>query len=280
MFPNNVREVKIIFSNGVDEQTNDIILDQDACYEWKDGAEVLSDKCSSDLPFQLIVTPEGKVFKTESITVAMSTVGADDATIYYTVDGKDPKGSTKKIYTSPITIQKGNPVTLKAYAVAGTQETEVQTHVYTYEEPQTAPITVGFFKPSDWETVYLYSWLGSGDSATPLTGQWPGTVMTNKKENGMYCHQFDATIKEVNFIFNAGQGMEQTDDLWTDEDVCYAWENKKAVLVDCSGTDVENVETEDVPMLDITQPMYNILGQQVSAEYRGIVIQNGYKFVR
>ena len=104
--------------------------------------------------------------------------------------------------------------------------------------------------------------------------------MTNRKENGMYYHQFDATIKEVNFIFNAGQGMEQTDDLWTDEDVCYAWENKKAVLVDCSGTDVENVETEDVPMLDITQPMYNVLGQQVGVEYRGIVIQNGYKFVR
>ena len=280
VFPSDVREVSIIFNNGVDEKSSDILLDQDACYEWK-GMEVLSQNCSlSNIPFQLIISPEGKVFKTESITVAMSTVGADDATIYYTVDGKDPKGSTKKTYTSPITIQKGNPVTLKAYAVAGTQETEVQTHVYTYEEPQSAPITVGFFKPSDWETVYLYSWLGSGDAATQLTGKWPGTEMTNRKENGMYYHQFDATIKEVNFIFNAGQGMEQTDDLWTDEDVCYTWENKKAVLVDCSGTDVENVETEDVPMLDITQPMYNVLGQQVGVEYRGIVIQNGYKFVR
>lgn len=279
VFPNDVREVKVIFSNGVDEQTNDIILDQDACYEWKDGAEVLSDKCSSDLPFQLIVTPEGKVFKTESITVAMSTVGADDATIYYTVDGKDPKGSARKTYTSPITIQKGNPVTLKAYAVAGTQETEVQTHVYTYEEPQTAPITVGFFKPSDWATVYLYSWLGSGDAATQLTGQWPGTEMANRKENGMYYHQFDATIKEVNFIFNDGASV-QTEDLFTDEDVCYAWENTKAVLADCSGTGVENVETEDMPILDLTRPMYNMLGQQVSAEYRGVVIQNGHKYIR
>ncbi len=279
VFPNDVREVKVIFSNGVDEQTNDIILDQDACYEWKAGAEVLSDKCSSDLPFQLIVTPEGKVFKTESITVAMSTVGADDATIYYTVDGKDPKGSARKTYTSPITIQKGNPVTLKAYAVAGTQETEVQTHVYTYEEPQTAPITVGFFKPSDWATVYLYSWLGSGDAATQLTGQWPGTEMANRKENGMYYHQYDATIKEVNFIFNDGASV-QTEDLFTDEDVCYAWENTKAVLADCSGTDVENVETEDMPILDLTRPMYNMLGQQVSAEYRGVVIQNGHKYIR
>jgi hypothetical protein len=210
----------------------------------------------------------------------MTAVGADDATIYYTLDGKDPMGSTRKTYTSPITIQKGNPVTLKAYAVAGAQETAVQTHVYTYEEPQATPITVGFFKPEDWATVYLYSWLGSGNTATKLTGEWPGTEMTDKKENGMYCHQFDKTIKEVNFIFNAGLNQPQTADLKTDEDVCYAWENEKAVLVDCSGTDVENVETEDVPMLDITQPMYNILGQQVSAEYRGIVIQNGYKFVR
>ena len=282
VFPSDVREVKIIFNNGDNgEQSNDIILDQDACYEWKDGAEVLSEKCSADLPFQLMVTPEGKVFKTESLTVTMTAVGADDATIYYTLDGKDPMGSTRKTYTSPITIQKGNPVTLKAYAVAGAQETAVQTHVYTYEEPQATPITVGFFKPEDWATVYLYSWLGSGNTATKLTGEWPGTEMTNKKENGMYWHQFDdETIKEVNFIFNAGQGMEQTDDLWTDEDVCYAWENKKAVLVDCSGTDVENVDVENMPALDITQPMYNILGQQVNAEYRGIVIQNGYKFVR
>ena len=281
VFPSDVREVKIIFNNGDNgDQSNDIILDQDACYEWKDGAEVLSEKCSADLPFQLMVTPEGKVFKTESLTVTMTAVGADDATIYYTLDGKDPMGSTRKTYTSPITIQKGNPVTLKAYAVAGAQETAVQTHVYTYEEPQATPITVGFFKPEDWATVYLYSWLGSGNTATKLTGEWPGTEMTDKKENGMYYHQFDETIKEVNFIFNAGLNQPQTADLKTDEDVCYAWENEKAVLVECSGTDVENVDVENMPALDITQPMYNILGQQVSAEYRGIVIQNGYKFVR
>ena len=281
VFPSDVREVKIIFNNGDNgDQSNDIILDQDACYEWKNGTEVLSEKCSADLPFQLMVTPEGKVFKTESLTVTMTAVGADDATIYYTLDGKDPMGSTRKTYTSPITIQKGNPVTLKAYAVAGAQETAVQTHVYTYEEPQATPITVGFFKPEDWATVYLYSWLGSGNTATKLTGEWPGTEMTDKKENGMYYHQFDETIKEVNFIFNAGLNQPQTADLKTDEDVCYAWENEKAVLVECSGTDVENVDVENMPALDITQPMYNILGQQVNAEYRGIVIQNGYKFVR
>ena len=279
VFPSDVCEVKIIFSNGAGEQSNDIILDQDACYEWKDEAELLSDNCNADIPFQLIVTPEGKVFKTESITVSMSAVGADDATIYYTVDGKDPKSSARKTYTSPITIQKGNPVTLKAYAAAGPQETEVQTHVYTYETPQATPITIGFFKPSEWTKVYLYSWNEGG--AVKYTGDWPGSEMTNTKENGMYYHQFEASVKEVNFIFNDGAGV-QTKDLFTDEDVCYGWENAKAVLVDCLGTEtgVENVETENMLMLDITQPMYNVLGQQVGAEYRGIVIQNGCKYIR
>ena len=32
--------------------------------------------------------------------------------------------------------------------------------------------------------------------------------------------------------------------------------------------------------LDASQPMFNVMGQRVSADYRGIVIQNGQKFVR
>ena len=105
--------------------------------------------------------------------------------------------------------------------------------------------------------------------------------MTNVNEKGWYYHQFDASVKEVNFIFNNGSGT-QSADLWTDEDVCYGWENKKAVIIDCHGTtDVENIETEkDAPALDINQPMYNVLGQLVTADYHGVVIQNGYKYIR
>lgn len=43
-------------------------------------------------------------------------------------------------------------------------------------------------------------------------------------------------------------------------------------------TAVENVQTEK--MLDVTKPMYNVLGVQVNASYEGIVIQQGQKFVR
>ena len=276
VFSNDVSETNIIFSNGNGEQSSDIILDQDACYEWKDGAEFLSDQCSAEIPFQLIVSPEGKVYKTETLEVTMTAVGCSDNTeIYYTLDGTDPKEtSALQTYVSPILIN-GN-VTLKAYAEDGDTQTEVQTHVYTYETPQATPLTVGFRKPDDWEKVYLYSWNDGG--ATKYTGDWPGSEMTTMNDRGIYTHQFDAAVKEVNFIFNNGSGT-QTADLWTDEDVCYGWEASKAVKIDCSGTDVENVQTETIPMLDITKPMYNILGQQVGAGYQGIIIQNGYKYI-
>ena len=277
VFPSDVREVSIIFTNGAGEQSNDIILDQDACYEWDVTQEKLSQNCSlSNIPFQLIISPEGKVFKTESLEITMSTVGEEGTSaIYYTLDNTNPKtSSTKKQYTAPVVIK--TTTTLKAYAKDGTKETEVQTHTYTYETPQATPLTISFAKPSDWTTVYLYSW--NDDGATLYTGEWPGSEMTQQNSKGWYYHQFDASVKEVNFIFNNGSGT-QTADLWTDEDVCYGWENDKAILIPCDGTAVENITTP-TPQLDITMPMYNVLGQQVNATYRGIVIQNGHKYLR
>ena len=279
VFSGDVREVNIIFNNGEGEQSNDILLDQDACYEWDGTQEKLSENCSlSNIPFQLIVNPEGKVFKTDTLSITMSTIGGgDDATIYYTLDGSDPKEAAKPFtYTEAITIH--STTTLKAYAESGDQETEVQTHTYTYETPQTTPLTIAFRKPADWDKVHFYAWNDGGK--TLYNGDWPGAEMTNINEAGLYYHVFDVDVKEVNFIFNNGAST-QSADLWTDEDVCYGWENKKAVIIDCHGTtDVEVVTSKTIPALNLELPMFNILGQQVSADYQGVVIQNGYKYVR
>ena len=278
VFPGDVREVSIIFSNGEGEQSNDIILDQDACYEWDGTQEKLSQNCSlSNIPFQLIVSPEGKVFKTETLSITMSTIGGgDDATIYYTLDGSNPKETAKPLtYTQAITIN--TTTTLKAYAESNGQETEVQTHTYTYETPQATPLTIAFQKPEDWTKVHLYAWNDGG--ATLYNGQWPGAEMTQKNAQGLYYFTFDASVKEVNFIFNDGAST-QTADLWTDEDVCYGWENGAEKLIDCGEVTTDIEHTEVSVKLDLTQPMYNMLGQQVGAEYRGIVIQNGHKYIR
>ena len=276
VFDATYKELNIIFTNNAGEQSSDILLDQDACYKWTGSDAILSNDCSSNIPFQLIISPEGKVYKTETLEVTMTTIGGSDATqIYYTLDGTNPKDAfTLLTYVNPILIN-GN-VTLKAYAEDGDAQTEVQTHVYTYETPQTTPLTIGFQKPDDWAKVYLYTWNDGG--AIKYTGDWPGTEMTNMNSNGIYHHQFDPTIKEINFIFNNGNGT-QTADLWTDEDVCYGWDGIKEIKIDCSGTDIEDIPIQTTPLLDITKPMYNILGLKVGVDYRGIIIQNGYKYI-
>lgn len=278
IFDAQYREVNIIFNNGEGVQSGDILLDQDACYKWDEinATEQLSDECSiSDIPFQIVVNPEGKVYKTESLDITLSTIGGDEvSTIYYTLDGSTPTTSSTT-YSAPITI-KGS-VTLKAFAESNGETTDVVTHEYIYEAPQATPITVAFSKPEAWAKVYLYSWNDGG--AVQLTGAWPGTEMTNRNDVGLYYHQFDASVVEVNFIFNNGSGV-QTADLYTDEDVCYGWENDKAIIIDCSGNGVEDVEINDIPALDYMQPMFNVLGQQVGADYQGIIIQNGHKYIR
>ena len=270
VFSGDVQEVNIIFSNGAGEQSNDILLDQDACYEWDGTQEKLSENCSlADIPFQLIVNPEGKVYKTDSLTISMSTIGGgDDVTIYYTLDESDPKeASAPFIYTQPITIT--GDATLKAYAESGDKETEVQTHVYTYELPQETPLTIAFQKPEDWTKVHLYAWNDGGK--TLYNGEWPGAEMTKTNAQGLYYFTFEATVKSVYFIFNNGSGT-QSADLWTDEDVCYGWENKKAKLIDCLSTDVENIITTTNAGKFILNGqlvilhegiLYNVMGQKV-----------------
>jgi hypothetical protein len=272
VFSSDVQEVNIIFSNGAGEQSNDILLDQDACYEWDGTQEKLSQNCSlSDIPFQLIVNPEGKVYKTDSLTISMSTIGGgDNVTIYYTLDESDPKeASAPFIYTQPLTIS--GDVTLKAYAESGDKETEVQTHVYTYELPQETPLTVAFQKPEDWKKVHLYAWNDGGK--TLYNGDWPGAEMTKTNAQGLYYFTFDATVKSVYFIFNNGSGT-QSADLWTDEDVCYGWENKKAVIIDCHGTtDIENVQVISTAIKFIHDGQLVILHDGVLYNTLGQVIQ-------
>ena len=229
---------------------------------------------------QLIISQGTCTYKSETLSVSMRTVGGTEtATIYYTLDGTDPRTSTTRLtYSTPLTIT--GTVTLTAYATTANTQTEVQQCVYTYKAPQTTPIIVAFYKPASWSKVNLYAWLKDGSKTTELCGGWPGTQMTVQNGEGYYYHQFDAEVKEVNFIFN--NGSDQTADLWTDEDVCYTWSNGAEVLVpDCKAPmGVANTEQDDVPALDLTQPMYNVLGQPVGADYHGVVIQNAHKYLR
>lgn len=231
---------------------------------------------------KLVITPASTTFKTDTLRITMKVIGATEpAEIIYTDDATDPRTSdTRHAAGSEVSFTINGTQTIRAYAKTASTQSRVYTCEYTKKEPQTTPIKVAFYKPATWSSVYLYSWLTT-TKTTEYTGAWPGTKLTLQNEEGFYYYQFDASVKEVNFIFNGGQGKEQTADLYTDEDVCYTWENgAEKKQDDCKApTAVENVPTHDTPALDLTLPMYNVLGIQVDATYHGIVIQNGYTYL-
>lgn len=242
---------------------------------------VIWTKITKSVAPRLIISPASCTYKTSTLTIEMTAIGGSSAaTIYYTLDGSDPRTSTTRLtYTAPFDIN--GTITINAYAATADAQSDVQTHTYTYKAPQTSPITLSFYKPAAWEKVYLYTWTEEEPAAVTYTGEWPGIELTQQNAQGFYYYQMDEAIREINFIFNAGKGKDQTADLWTDEDVCYGWSGGAEIkLDDCiPPTAIEQV-TEDIPALDITLPMYNIIGQQVDRHYQGIVIQNGHRYLR
>ncbi len=185
-------------------------------------------ECSSP---KLTISQGTTAYRTPTMSVTMNALGlAGTPTIYYTLDGSDPKSSnTKKTYNGAITIS--GTVTLKAYADVDGRQSEVQTCEYTYIPPQEQSITIAFQKPDSWSNVYLYSWDSNEEK---LTGDWPGTQLTQTNSGGLYYYRFsDGQPREINFIFNNNAGT-QSADLLTYEDVCYGWENNTAKLINCA----------------------------------------------
>ena len=180
---------------------------------------------------KLTISQGTTAYRTPTMSVTMNALGlAGTPTIYYTLDGSDPKSSnTKKTYNGAITIS--GTVTLKAYADVAGRQSEVQTCEYTYIPPQEQSITIAFQKPDSWSNVYLYSWDSNEEK---LTGNWPGTQLTQTNVGGLYYYRFsDGQPREINFIFNNNAGT-QSADLLTYEDVCYGWENNAAKLINCA----------------------------------------------
>ncbi len=260
-------------------QSGDLLIESDMCYTWEGQNEKEID-CDAPIvvDFGLSVSPASQIFRdnTNGIKVTLTVVaGSDAAKIYYTTDGSEPTTSSQS-FTKAGELTFKQTTTLKAFAMDGSKKTEVVTRTYTYKEPQSGPITVSFKSPG-WSKVNLYAWTTDA-SQTPVLGKWPGTQMTQQDQYGAYYYTFDAQYKAINIIWN--NGSDQTSDILVEENSCFVWntEAKDADLVDCDAMGVENI-AKDTPRLDFKAPMYNILGQQVDATYRGIIIQNGHKFL-
>ena len=134
------------------------------------------------------------------------------------------------------------------------------------------PVTADFSeagKPEKWGPKYQVAHGGTtgGSTTTVVEVQLPSkitaayTIPTPTKENDTFVGWYDN---------NNGTGTPLTVlPVGYDGTVYAIWKSMIAT------TDIENVR----PTLDINAPMYDIMGRRVDATYRGIIIQNGNKYL-
>ena len=96
-------------------------------------------------------------------------------------------------------------------------------------------------------------------------------------------------IASTNYILNAGNTIVKAGtynelssfrgyfDLSFSDAIVRAGAPVRIRLGNNAATGIESID--GTPVLDMNAPMYNIMGQQVDASYRGVVIQNRHKFM-
>ena len=137
--------------------------------------------------------------------------------------------------------------------------------------PATADFTEAG-KPEKWGPAYVAAHGGTTTGGTTTTTKVevtlpskitgaPYTIPTPEKENATFLGWYDTNDTSGNKLTVLPVGYDGT--------VYAIWkENGPA-------TDVENIR----PALDMDAPMYDVLGRRVDATYRGIIIQNGNKYL-
>ena len=109
----------------------------------------------------------------------------------FTIGDTAYPGDTVKIYVEYET-ETGTPVTKtfsfkkKDSSTGGGRSENGIVHVYS----------------NDLSNMNLYAWQGDGDTATQLTGAWPGTALSAKDDDGWYVYDLGTTDK-YNIIINS-----------------------------------------------------------------------------
>ena len=156
------------------------------------------------------------------------TINGLESGVTYTYVVTAKKSDASVLYTKTITFSIGGSVT-----------------------PESNAITVRLDPTSatQWNKVYLYAWIGSGDDATILCGYWPGTQVS-KDSGGWWSYTFDESIKQMNIIWTNGNGDQTIDINNVSASTCYSLNsttgNKITVnVVDCPQTqDIEEVSID------------------------------------
>lgn len=123
-----------------------------------------------------------------------------------TVQPTEPSEEPSSPAVSP-TGQETSPVNPSSPVVSPTESEENP-----WSTLPTIDYVKVFVKKSTGYT-HVYAWLGDGSNATKLTGEWPGTKMSEYSENKDWLTYDFRDHVAFNIIFNAGGSQSQTPDL-------------------------------------------------------------------
>ena len=234
-----------------------------------------------------ISIPSGQYSGTlQPVLTAISTDAS--AKLVYTTDGTDPTASSKSV-ASGTKLSLSAPCTLKVGLLTGGVVKNIQTRRYTAIETFDAydiNVYVNVDKVN-WTKVNFWSW-GGGDGHLPKNAAWPGDAVTQKTSiNGKtwyyQTYRITSASDYVNFVWSTGAGSPQTVDVPNVKQTSFfeistEKDGAKYKVVDVTEANgissiMQNAECR-------MQNSYNLAGQKVSADYKGIVIKNGRKVVK
>lgn len=253
------------------------------CYVYDNGEEV-----------KLFVYNEDAKGTLPANGMAVYNIGQEDGTILhkwetapsavYTLTGQantegNPWGTSHGFFVSQVRTSGNNnsgATSLKFYANDGTEQMSAASDEY--KEIITGSNAGGYVVSAD-ESVMVFN---DGDQQFLVfditwEGDKPVMALRYTIKHGI------SAIRQMNWdyagnIVCSGDAGIHIVSLPKDENVTVVPAKKAlTVVVGNKTTGVENIATEAT--LDLNAPMYDILGRQVDNTYRGIVIQNGNKYL-
>lgn len=225
----------------------------------------------------------------EAIKVKLTAVSTNNnAQLVYTTDGSTPTASSTKA-TTGTELDINTATTLKVGLLVDGNVTGIITREYTFkyedvpeEETFDTPedgytFTAYFIAPSEWtKNIMCWAWNSNNSNVNYTGGSWPGTkcVKIGKSDEGNYiwqwCYYGDMKDAPTHIIFS-NNGSPQTADMTFTNNGWYQSTSKHA----------EDALDIKAPQQSITNgAIYNLAGQKVTEDYRGIIISNGKKILK
>lgn len=221
----------------------------------------------------------------ESTTV---TITAGEGTqVYYTVNGDDPTDdrAERTLYTAPFTVNQ--TTTVKAVAVKGQYSSAVASKTFTQIATFTTSEALAVLAAGKQPAIESYiTGIICEDVDTTGVGQY-GNLTYKISDDGTATNaltvfrgkSFEGNKFTKDFLLKKGDEVKilgllinyTKDDVTTPE----VQTNNQLVSVNGKTAGVNAIKSDSA---DKNAPLYNLAGQRVSKDYKGVVIQNGKKF--